>query len=109
LAGDILSLVIHESVGHPLELDGFRHRAQLLGISFATPENLDTLKYGSDIVTLVNDPPPSMAWVVRMDDEGSEAPDVSGKERLMTGYLSSRETAARIGRKSSGCMRADDG
>ena len=110
LAGDILSLVIHESVGHPLELDRvFGTERNFSGISFATPENLDTLKYGSDIVTLVNDPTAeyglgSFGW----DDEGVRSAKTSlVKNGLMTGYLSSREMAARIGRKSSGCMRAD--
>lgn len=110
LAGDILSLVIHESIGHPLELDRvFGTERNFSGISFATPENLDKLQYGSKIINVVNDPTAehglgSFGW----DDEGIQSRKTYLiKDGILTGYLSSRETAARIGRKSSGCMRAD--
>jgi len=110
LAGDILSLVIHESIGHALELDRvFGSERNFSGISFATPEHLDSMQYGSSIVNVVNDPTAkhglgSFGW----DDEGvkSRKTDLI-RNGVLTGYLSSRETAARIDRPSSGCMRAD--
>jgi TldD protein len=110
LAGDILSLVIHESIGHPLELDRvFGSERNFSGISFATPDHLGSMQYGSSIVNVVNDSSAehglgSFGW----DDEGvkSGSTDLI-KNGMFTGYLSSRETAARIDRTSSGCMRAD--
>jgi TldD protein len=110
LAGDILSLVIHESIGHPLELDRvFGSERNFSGISFATPENLDSLQYASSIVNVVDDPTVphglgSFGW----DDEGVK----SGRHYLIQNgilkdYLSSRETALRIGHKSTGAMRAE--
>ncbi len=110
LAGDILSLVVHESIGHALELDRvFGTERNFSGISFATPENLDSLQYASPIVNVVNDPTAehglgSFGW----DDEGVKSRKTHLiKDGVMTGYLSSRETASRIDRTSSGCMRAD--
>ncbi len=110
LAGDILSLVIHESIGHPLELDRVSgSERNFSGISFATPEHLGSLQYGSSIVNVVNDPTVehglgSFGW----DDEGVKSDKTYLiKDGVLTGYLSSRESAARIDRASSGCMRAD--
>jgi TldD protein len=110
LAGDILSLVIHESIGHPLELDRvFGTERNFSGVSFATPENLDTLKYASDIVTVTSDPTDmhglgSFGW----DDEGVKSrKSYLIKNGILVDYLSSRETAAQIGRTSTGAMRAD--
>ena len=54
LSGDLASLQIHESVGHPLELDRvFGYERNFSGVSFATPDKLDKLKYASNIVTFV--------------------------------------------------------
>jgi TldD protein len=110
LAGDILSLVIHESIGHPLELDRvFGTERNFSGMSFATPENLGKLQYGSEIVNVVNDPTEphglgSFGW----DDEGVKSHKAYLiKNGILTDYLSSREMAARIGRDSTGAMRAE--
>jgi len=110
LAGDILSLVIHESVGHALELDRvFGAERNFSGISFATPDNLDRLQYASPIVSIANDPTAShglgsFGW----DDEGVKSRRTYLiKDGLLKNYLSSRETAARIGRESTGAMRAE--
>ena len=110
LAGDILSLVIHESIGHPLELDRvFGTERNFSGISFATPENLGKLQYGSEIINVVSDPTErhglgSFSW----DDEGVGSHKAYLiKNGILADYLSSREMATRIERNSTGAMRAE--
>ncbi|PKK84219.1 MAG: peptidase C69 [candidate division Zixibacteria bacterium HGW-Zixibacteria-1] len=110
LSGDQVSLQMHESIGHPLELDRvFGSERNFSGTSFATPENLNKLKYASDIVTVTSDPttPHGLASYA-YDDEGVAAyPADLIKNGLLVNYLSSRETAARIGLKSTAAMRAN--
>lgn len=106
-----LYLQIHESCGHPTELDRvFGTEASYAGTSFLTTDKLDEgFRYGSEIVDLVADATAegglgTFGW----DDEGVAAQHVPlVKEGIFSGYLSSRETAPRIGRQSGGAMRAD--
>ena len=52
LAPSNLWLTIHESVGHPTELDrAMGHEANMAGTSFATPDKLGKLRYASPQVT----------------------------------------------------------
>ena len=102
-----LGLQIHESIGHPIELDRvLGMEANFAGMSFLTTEKLRKLKYGSDIVNVVADARlehgPGLGTFA-YDDEGVPAqciPVIS--DGLFTGYLSSRETASAIGEKRSG-------
>jgi TldD protein len=110
LDGPQVSLQIHESIGHPLELDRvFGAERNFSGTSFATVDKLNQLKYGSEIVNVVIDSAcPFGLGTFGYDDEGVKA----GKKDLikngiLVGYLTSRETAPLIGRSSNGCMRAD--
>jgi TldD protein len=108
-----LGLQIHESVGHPIELDRvLGMEANYAGTSFLTTEKLRRLRYGSELVNVVADARPehgpglgSFAY----DDEGVRAqctPIIT--HGLFTGYLSSRETAHTIGaNRSGGTMRAE--
>jgi TldD protein len=106
-----LYLQIHESCGHPTELDRvFLTEASYAGTSFLTTDKLDSgFRYGSDLITIVADATAqyglgTFGW----DDEGVAAQAVPLIENgILVGYLSSRETAPRIGRKSGGAMRAD--
>ncbi|MHB8399794.1 MAG: TldD/PmbA family protein [Candidatus Limnocylindrales bacterium] len=106
-----LYMQIHESCGHPSELDRvFGTEASYAGTSFLTTDKLDAgFRYGSDLITIVADATAaggmgSFGW----DDEGVEAQSVPlVKEGIFSGYLTSRETAPRIGRRSGGAMRAD--
>ena len=110
LSGDLVSLQIHESIGHPLELDRvFGSERNFSGTSFATPDQLDKLKYGSDIVTVMADPTaPDGLGSFGYDDEGVEAyPAPLIQNGVLVNYLSSRETAARISKKSTAAMRAE--
>jgi TldD protein len=108
-----LGLQIHESVGHPIELDRvLGMEANFAGTSFLTLEKLRRLKYGSDLVNVVADARqehgPGLGTFA-FDDEGVPAqctPIISNG--MFTGYLSSRETAALIGlERSGGALRAE--
>ncbi len=110
LDGPQLSLQIHESIGHPLELDRvFGVERNFSGTSFATTDKLDKLKYASEIVNVTNDPTsPSGLGTFGYDDEGVKAhKSYLIKSGVLTGYLSSRETAARINRESSAAARSE--
>lgn len=110
IEGSQLSLQIHESVGHPLELDRvLGSEANYAGTSFATTDNLNKLRYGSPAVTIVSDPTcPRGLGSYGYDDEGVRAERFDLiRAGLLVNYLSSRETARVIGRRPTGAMRAD--
>ena len=106
-----LYLQVHESCGHPSELDRvFGTEASYAGTSFLTTDKLDEgFRYGSDLVTLVADATaPGGMGTFGWDDEGVAAQAVPLVQNgIFVGYLTSRETAPRIGRQSGGAMRAD--
>ncbi len=102
---------LHESCGHPTELDRvLGQELSYAGGSFLTPEHLGRLRYGSDAVTIVADATvPGGVGSFAYDDEGVPAQRVELVRRgLFTGYLSSRESASRLGLPGSGgAMRAE--
>lgn len=106
-----LGLQIHESCGHPSELDrALGWEINFAGHSFLTPEKLGQLQYGSPIVNLVADATAAGALgSFGYDDEGVSAQCVPlVKDGIFTGYLSSRDTAPQIGlTRSGGAMRAE--
>ncbi|MGA2630574.1 MAG: TldD/PmbA family protein [Terriglobia bacterium] len=113
LGSSQLGLQIHESIGHPIELDRvLGTEANFAGMSFLTLEKFNTLRYGSGIVNVVADATvahgPGLGTFA-YDDEGVPAqctPII--KDGLFVGYLTSRETAAAVGQsRSSGAMRAE--
>jgi TldD protein len=108
-----LGLQIHESIGHPIELDRvLGMEANFAGMSFLTLDKLRNLKYGSDIVNVVADATeqhgPGLG-TFKYDDEGVPGqctPIITNGQ--FTGYLSSRETAHTIGEnRSNGSMRSE--
>jgi TldD protein len=108
-----LGLQIHESIGHPIELDRvLGQEANFAGMSFLTLEKLRTLRYGSEIVNVVADARlahgPGLG-TFGYDDEGVPAQCTRIiTDGLFTGYLTSRETAAAVGlSRSGGTMRAE--
>ena len=110
LESSVVSLVIHEIIGHALELDRvFGSERNFSGTSFATVDKLGSLQYGAPTINVVSDPThPYGLGSFGYDDEGVKARKADLiKDGILVGYLSSRETAARIGRKSTGAMRAD--
>jgi TldD protein len=113
LDGSQLGLQIHESVGHPIELDRvLGMEANFAGTSFLTLDKLGKLRYGSDLVNIVADARqehgPGLGTFA-FDEEGVPAqctPIISSG--LFTGYLTSRETAPMIGaERSGGTLRAE--
>jgi TldD protein len=113
LGGSQLGLQIHESIGHPIELDRvLGQEANFAGMSFLTIEKLRKLKYGSAIVNVVADARlehgPGLGTFA-YDDEGVPAqctPIIT--DGLFTGYLSNRELASVIGEtRSGGTMRTE--
>jgi TldD protein len=109
LGGSQMSLQIHESCGHPAELDRVMGwEANFSGTSFLELSQLDALKYGSDIVTIVVDNTlPSGMATCGYDDEGTRS-GVSDivREGVLRGYEMSNDTARAIGRASNACVRA---
>ncbi len=107
-----LGLQIHESIGHPIELDRvLGSEANYAGMSFLTLDQLNRLQYGSPIVNVVCDARPEHGpglGTFLFDDEGVPAhgTDII-RQGLFTGYMTSRETAALVGdARSNGTMRA---
>jgi len=108
-----LALQIHESVGHPIELDRvLGSEANYAGMSFLTLDKLGKLRYGSGLVNVVCDARaehgPGLGTFA-FDDEGVPAhgTDII-RSGLFVGYMTSRETASAVGeRRSNGTMRAD--
>jgi len=113
LAGNQLGLQIHESIGHPIELDRvLGQEANFAGTSFLTLDQLNQLKYASPIVNVVADARldhgPGLGTFA-YDDEGvaAQCTDII-KEGQFRGYLSNRETARLAGlERSSGAMRTE--
>ena len=106
-----LALQIHESCGHPIELDRvIGEEAGFMGKSFLTPDKLGKFKYGSDLVTIVaNSTEPKGLGTFGFDDEGVPAQkwDIV-RDGVFKGYLTSRESCFIAGENESrACMRAD--
>jgi TldD protein len=106
-----MELQVHESVGHPTELDRvYGTEAAYAGTSFLKPDDLGSLRYGSEHMNITADPTtPLGLGTFGWDDEGAPArrqPVVEGG--ILTGFLASRETSALIGRELGGSMRADN-
>ena len=112
LDGSQLALQVHESCGHPTELDRvLGSEINFAGTSFLTTDKLGNFRYGSDIVNLVADAThqtsPGGLGTFGYDDEGVPAQCVYLVHNgIFSEYLSSRETANEIGRQSTGAMRA---
>ncbi len=110
ISGSQMALQVHESCGHPTELDRvLGTEISLAGGSFLTLDKLNKLKYGSDKVSITADATtPGGLGTFGYDDEGVKAQrSFLVKDGLFVGYLTSRETAGVLNQKSNGTMRAD--
>ena len=107
-----LWLTIHESIGHATELDrALGYEAAYAGTSFATPDQLGTLRYGSDVMNIVGDRTVEHGLsTIGYDDEGVAAQtfDIIHGGTLV-GYQINREMAAMNGLRSNGCGYAEVG
>jgi TldD protein len=107
---DQMTAQVHESVGHPIELDRiYGTEAAYAGTSFLKTGDLDSLQYGSPLMNVTADSTtPGGLGTFAFDDEGVPArrePIVV--EGVLRAFLTSRETAARLGRGGGGSMRAE--
>jgi TldD protein len=106
-----LWLTIHESIGHATELDrAVGYEANYAGTSFATPDKLGTLKYGTELMNITGDRLTEHGLsTVGFDDEGVAAQkwDIV-KDGILVGYQLDRRIAAIVGKdRSNGCAFAD--
>jgi TldD protein len=108
-----LWLTIHESVGHPLELDRvLGYEANYAGTSFATLDKWKTgsFKYGSEHVNLVADKTqPNSLGAVGYDDEGVRTKKWDlVRKGILTNYQAIRDQVHILGQNEShGCCYAD--
>ena len=110
LDGSQLALQVHESIGHPIELDRILGtEASYAGTSFLKPEMVGNFQYGSQQVNIVADATiPGGLGTFGFDDEGVKAQRVPIISRgMLINLLTSRETAPVLGKESNGTMRAD--
>jgi TldD protein len=110
LDSDQMVLQVHESIGHPTELDRvYGTEAAYAGTSFLQPDDLGSLRYGSEVMNVTADSTTSGGLgTFGFDDEGVPArrePIVAAG--ILRGFLTSRETAAQLGHGAGGSMRAD--
>lgn len=109
MGGAMTALQVHESCGHPVELDRVvGQEATFAGTSFLTPDKKGAYRYGSPAVNLVADATcKGGLGSFGFDDEGVEAQRVNlVEEGIFRNYLTSRELAPMFGEESNGTMRA---
>jgi TldD protein len=106
-----LWLTIHESVGHPTELDrALGYEANYAGTSFLTPDKLGTFEFGARLVNIAADKTQDRALATcGYDDDGVKTTRWHlVKEGVFVDYQTTRDQAHLIGQKAShGCSYAD--
>jgi len=106
-----LWLVVHESIGHATEYDrAIGYEAAYAGSSFATPDLLGRLRYGSDALTVTGDRTvPHGLASIGYDDDGVATSEFDlVRDGVLVGYQTDRAFAPRLGRqRSAGCAYAD--
>lgn len=110
LDGSMVAIQVHETVGHPTELDRvLGTEVSLAGKSHLTIDKLNNFKFGSEIVNITGDATVEGGLgSFGYDDEGTKAQRTYLiRDGIFTGYLTSRETAPVLAGRSNGTMRAD--
>jgi TldD protein len=106
-----LWLTIHESIGHATELDrALGYEANYAGTSFATPDQLGTLRYGSSIMQVTGDRTTEHGLAtIGYDDEGVQTQSWHIiRDGVLVGYQLDRPMAHLMGLdRSNGCAYAD--
>jgi TldD protein len=103
LAPALAGMLAHEAMGHPCEAD--------IALGGAITRDLVGERVASDLITMVDvahtfEGEEAM-MPVYADDEGTPASDaVLIRDGILTGFMSSRETAARLGVPATGSARA---
>lgn len=106
-----LALTIHESCGHPTELDrALGYEANYAGTTFLTPDKIGKFQYGSRHINIVADnTEPGGLASTGYDDDGvaGQRWDIM-REGVFVGCSTNREVAGKIGlKRSTGSSRAD--
>jgi TldD protein len=110
LDGSQLALQVHESIGHPIELDRILgSEASYAGTSFLNVDMVGNFQYASERVNVTADATvPGGLGTFGFDDEGIPAQRVPILcQGRLTNLLTSRETAFLLGKGSNGTMRAE--
>ncbi len=110
LGSSQLALQVHESCGHPIELDRvYGSEASFAGTSFLTPDKQGSFRYGSPAVNITADATvPGGLGTFGYDDEGVPAQRVDiVRDGIFVDYITDRESAATVNQRSNGCMLAD--
>ncbi len=111
LSGNQTALQVHESCGHPIELDRvLKQEASFAGTSFLSLEKLNNFQYGTEIVNLTADATvPGGLGTFGYDDEGVPAQRIDVvKDGRFVGYMTNRELATELNLgRSNGTMRAE--
>ncbi len=110
LGGEQMSLQIHESVGHAIELDRILGwEAAYAGTSWLDLERLGELRFGSELMSITIDPTiPGALGSFGYDDEGTPAaPRDAVRNGRWVGVLAGRDSAALAGYGHAGSVRAD--
>jgi TldD protein len=106
-----LWLTIHESIGHATEYDrAIGYEAAYAGTSFATPEKLNSMRYGSPVMNVTADRTVEFGLAtIGFDDEGVRAQSWDlVRDGIFVGYQLDRVFAPRLGvARSNGCSYAD--
>ncbi len=106
-----LWLTIHESIGHATEYDrAIGYEAAYAGTSFATPDKLGTMQYGSAIMNVTADRTVEHGLAtIGFDDEGVRAQSWDlVRDGVFVGYQLDRVFAPKLGvARSNGCSYAD--
>jgi len=107
-----LWLTIHESVGHPTELDrALGYEANYAGTSFLTTDKLGKFEFGSKMVTILADKTQAGGMATcGYDDDGVKTTEFALiKDGVFVDYQTTRDQAHLIGQKTShGCSYADN-
>ena len=106
-----LWLTIHESIGHATEYDrAIGYEAAYAGTSFATPDKLNIMRYGSPIMNVTADRTVEYGLAtIGFDDDGVSAQSWDlVRDGIFVGYQLDRVFAKRLGKdRSNGCSYAD--
>lgn len=111
LMPDQMVLQIHESIGHPLELDRILgDERNYAGTSFVTPDMFGSYRYGSELLNVTFDPSrPEQLASYAFDDEGTRAErSFIIRDGILERPLGGATSQARAGLPGVACTRACD-
>ncbi len=111
LSPELAGIMVHESIGHPLELDRIMGREGAeAGESYARPDYLGSFRIGSELVTIIDDPTiPNSYGFYLVDEEGVTArPRYLVRNGVINEFLMNREYASYIGLSSNAAARASE-